>query len=86
MKHASLVAVGIVCCAAACECRGKENAVVPETAGSLYSGSSIDEAIAFTTAPDEKRDQFKNVVKGTLADPTHLAVARSLLEARDPVR
>ena len=49
----------------------------------LYSGASLDDAIAFIEVPLEETARVKRSVRGPLADAAHLAIARGLLQARD---
>ena len=79
MKRVISVLTILACTAVLCGCGAKEIVVTPEFDVTLYSGASLDDAIAFTETPVEK----KELVRGAPADAAHLAIAQGLLQARD---
>ena len=79
MKRVVAFLTILACTAVLCGCGAKETVVTPEFDVMLYSDASLDDAIAFTEAPVEKRE----LVRGALADAAHLAIAQGLLQARD---
>ena len=84
MKKRQLALLSIAACTAVlCGCGARETVVTPKFDAILYSDASLDDAMAFSEVPLEKRAQIKKSVKGVAADPTHLTVARGLLYARE---
>lgn len=83
MKQVIALLTTIACAAVLCGCGARETVTTPKFEAILYSKASLDDAIAFTEAPLERRAQFKKAVRGTPADAVHLATARNLLHARE---
>ena len=84
MKSVPVFVGGLVCCVVLCGCAERKSGAAPELTGILYSrNADLDDAMSFTGAPVERREQFKETVRGTLADEAHMTFARGLLRARD---